>query len=79
MIMDLQPRKSPPIGTIILFALTFVLFAMMLANVSFSSGGGEASFSQAIASFLSVIGLWISLSLLLAVAPLWVKCHAGLP
>ena len=67
MVTDSQSRKNLPIGTLILFALAFVLYVVMLANISFSTGGGEASFSQAIASLFSVFGLWVWLALLLVV------------
>jgi hypothetical protein len=69
--MESQPRKDLPIGTVILFALVFVLFFVMLANISFSTGGGEASFSQAIASLFSVFGLWVALALLLVIAAIF--------
>ena len=67
MVTDSQPRKDLPIGTLILFALAIVLFAAMLANISFSTAGGEASFSQAVGSLLTVFGLWVWLALLLVV------------
>jgi hypothetical protein len=65
---DLQTRRAVPIGTLILFALAAVLYVAMLANVPFSSGGGEDAFSQAIASFYTVFGLWIVLAVLVVVS-----------
>ena len=65
MATELQPRKIWPIGTILLFALTGVLYVAMLTTISFSAGGGEAAFSQAIAALFAVIGLWVLLALLL--------------
>lgn len=39
----------------------------MLGSISFSAGGGDASFGKAIASLFFTVGLWISLAVLLAV------------
>jgi hypothetical protein len=63
----LRSRQVVPYGTILLFALTCGLYVTMLANISFSVGGGEASFSQAIAALFAVVGLWIALAVLLFV------------
>jgi hypothetical protein len=57
-----------PFGTIALFAIVCALYVAMLSTISFSTGVGEASFGQAIASLFATVGLWIALALLLIAA-----------
>jgi hypothetical protein len=64
---DLRPERSIPFGTIVVLAITCVLYVAMLGSISFSAGGGDASFGKAIASLFFTIGVWISLAVLLAV------------
>ncbi|MEJ0077326.1 MAG: hypothetical protein WDO17_18185 [Alphaproteobacteria bacterium] len=63
--MEASPPRSFPFGTILLLAAAGVLYVAMLGTISFSSGGGEAAFGQALASLFATIGLWIALALLL--------------
>ena len=61
-----QPSKVAfPFGTLLLFAATFALYVAMLGTISFSTGIGDASFGQAMASLFFTVGLWIALILLL--------------
>ncbi len=63
-IETVQP-KGPPVGTIVLLVLACGLYVAMLASISFSSGGGDAAFGDAMASFFAVIALWVVLAALL--------------
>jgi hypothetical protein len=66
-IETVQP-KGPPIGTIVLLVLACGLYFAMLASISFSAGGGDAAFGDAVASFLAVVALWVVLAALLIAA-----------
>jgi hypothetical protein len=61
------PHRSVPFGTLLVLAIACVLYVTMLANISFSAGGGDASVGRAIASLLFTLGTWIALAVLLAV------------
>ena len=71
-------QRSIPFGTILLLAITCVFYVAMLGSISFSTGVGDASFGQAIASLFFTTGLWIALAVLLIAAgvigemPRWV-------
>jgi hypothetical protein len=39
-----------------------VLYLAMLSMITFSTGHGDASFGQAIASLMATAGLWIALA-----------------
>lgn len=62
---DDAPQRSYPFGTILLLLATGALYVAMLGSISFSTGIGDASFGQAVASFMFTVGLWIALVLLL--------------
>lgn len=64
---DQRPRRSLPFGTLLLFTLACVLYVAMLANIRFSSGGGDAAMGDAFALLFLTFGLWIALALLLIV------------
>ena len=74
-IETVQP-KGPPIGTIVLLVLACGLYFAMLASISFSAGGGDAAFGDAVASFFAVVALWVLAALLIAGAVVG-KCRAG--
>ncbi len=57
--------KVPPVGTIVLLVLACGLYFAMLASISFSAGGGDAAFGDAVASFFAVVALWAVLAALL--------------
>jgi hypothetical protein len=59
------PQPGLPWGTIVLLAIAGVLYLGMLSTISFSAGGGDAAFGQAVASLFATIGLWIALVVLL--------------
>lgn len=65
--MDLPPQRSFPFGTIVVLAITCALYLAMLSSISFSAGGGDASFGKAMASLFFTVGVWISLAVLLIV------------
>jgi uncharacterized membrane protein (UPF0136 family) len=65
MSMDAPLRQSMPVGTLLLLALACALYVAMLAHISFSAGGGDASVGEAFAAFFLTVGLWIALALLL--------------
>jgi hypothetical protein len=60
-----QPERSAPYGMFVLLAIVGVLYVMMLSTISFSTGVGDASFGQAIASLFFTVGLWIALTVLI--------------
>lgn len=62
---DQPPQVAFPFGTVLLHAAAFALYVAMLGTISFSTGIGDASFGQAIASLFFTVGLWIALILLL--------------
>src|SRR5271154_7260720 len=62
---NLQPQRSTPSGAFLLFAVACGLYIAMLVNAATPLGGGEAAFSDAIASLFLTIALWIVLALLL--------------
>jgi len=74
---EAQPR-SIPFGTLLLLAVTFGFYVAMLGSTTFSTGVGDASFGQAMASLFYTAGLWIALAVLLIAAaimgevPRWV-------
>jgi hypothetical protein len=70
---DFPPQRSVPFGTILVLAITGALYVAMLSSISFSAGGGDASFGKAIASLFFTVGLWIALAVLLAVGGLMGK------
>lgn len=59
------PQRTFPFGTFLLLAIATVLYVAMLSTVSFSTGRGDASFGQAVASLMATAGLWIALAALL--------------
>jgi len=59
--------RSFPFGTVLLLAITVVLYLAMLGTTSFSSGGGDAAFGRAMASLFFTVGLWIALAVLVVV------------
>jgi len=61
-------QRSIPFGTILLLAVAGFLYVAMLGSISFSTGVGDASFGQAIASLFFTVGLWIALAVLLVAA-----------
>lgn len=61
-------QRALPWGTILLLAIAGVLYVAMLSTISFSAGGGDAAFGQAVASLFATIGLWIALVVLLIAA-----------
>ena len=62
------PRRTFPFGTVLLLVATGVLYVAMLGTVSFSTGIGDASFGQAVASLFATTALWIALAILLIAA-----------
>lgn len=63
-----EPQRFFPFGTVLLLVVAGVLYVAMLGTISFSSGGGDAAFGRAMASFFATAGLWIALILLLIAA-----------
>ena len=63
-------QRSIPFGTLLLLAVAGFLYVATLASISFSTGVGDASFGQALASFFVTAGLWIALAALLIAAGL---------
>jgi hypothetical protein len=61
------PTRGVPVGTLILLAVAAVLYVAMLSTITFSTGRGDASFGEALASLFATTGLWIALALLLIV------------
>jgi hypothetical protein len=76
------PQIAFPFGTVLLLAAVFALYVAMLGTISFSTGIGDSSFGQAIASLFFTVGLWIALILLLVNGalmgemPRWVRFAA---
>lgn len=64
---ELEQRRSVPFGTIVVLAIACALYLAMLSSISFSAGRGDASFGEAIASFLFTVGVWVALAVLLIV------------
>jgi hypothetical protein len=64
-VSDQPPQVAFPFGTVLLLAAVFALYVAMLGTTSFSTGIGDASFGQAMASLFFTVGLWIALILLL--------------
>jgi len=64
-VSDQAPQVAFPFGTVLLLAIFFALYVAMLGTTSFSTGIGDASFGQAIASLFFTVGLWIALIVLL--------------
>src|SRR5271167_5027919 len=62
---NLQPQRSTPSGAFLLFGVACGLYIAMLVNAATPLGGGEAAFSDAIASLFLTVTLWIVLALLL--------------
>jgi hypothetical protein len=71
-------QRSVPFGTLLLLAVVCGFYLAMLGSTSFSTGVGDASFGQAIASLFFTFGLWVALAVLLFAAgvmgevPRWV-------
>ena len=71
-------QRSFPFGTLLLLAVACGFYVAMLGSISFSTGVGDASFGQAIASLFFTVGLWVALAVLLFAAgvmgemPRWV-------
>jgi hypothetical protein len=71
-------QRSIPFGTILLLAVRCGFYVAVLGSISFSAGGGDASFGRALASLFFTMGLWIALAVLLIAAgamgamPRWV-------
>lgn len=63
---EVLPR-SFPFGTALLLVVAGVLYIAMLGTTSFSSGGGDAAFGQAMASLFFTVALWIALAVLVVV------------
>jgi len=61
-----QPR-GVPVGTVVVLAVAAVLYVAMLSTITFSTGPGDASFGQAVASLFATAGLWIALAVLLVI------------
>jgi hypothetical protein len=59
---------SWPFGTLLILLLACGLYAVMLANISFHAGGGDAVVGEAIAELMLVLGLWMVLAILLITA-----------
>lgn len=64
---DPAQERGAPIGTVIVLAIAAMLYVAMLSTITFSTGRGDASFGQAVASLLATSGLWIALAVLLIV------------
>ena len=62
------PQRTFPFGTILLLAIAGVLYVAMLSTITFSTGRGDASFGEAVASLFATLGLWIALIVLLIAA-----------
>src|SRR5437763_15442629 len=75
---DDTPPRSFPFGALLLLAVACGFSVAMLGSISFSTGIGDSSFGQAIASLFFTTGLWIALAVLLIAAgmmgemPRWV-------
>lgn len=61
-------QRSIPLGTLLLLAVAGGFYVAMLGSTSFSTGVGDASFGQAMASLFFTAGLWIALAVLLTAA-----------
>ena len=61
-----QPHGFP-VGILIMLVIAAALYVAMLSTITFSTGPGDASFGQAIASLLATVGLWIALAVLLVI------------
>jgi hypothetical protein len=70
MSINSPPQRSRPIGAFLLFAAACGLYIAMLMDAATPLGGGEAAFSDAIASLFLTVALWIVLALLLVNAGL---------
>jgi hypothetical protein len=70
--------RAWPIGLILLSLVAAALWVLMLANTTFSAGGGENSLAQALEMLFIAGGLWIVLAIMLVVGgimgamPRWV-------
>jgi hypothetical protein len=80
-----SPRRSWPIGLLVLLAIAAVLYGLMLANAMYQpSGGGEASLEAAIEGLFVTAGLWIVLAIMVVVGavqgtmPGWAGGLAGI-
>jgi len=74
--------RGAPVGMIIVLVIAAVLYLAMLSTITFSTGSGDASFGQAIASLMATAGLWIALAVLLVIGatmgemPRWARVVA---
>jgi hypothetical protein len=80
-----SPRRSWPIGLLVLLAIAAVLYGLMLANAMYQpSGGGEASLEAALEGLFVTAGLWIVLAIMVVVGavqgtmPGWAGGLAGI-
>jgi hypothetical protein len=78
---DDTQQRSIPFGTLLLLAVACGFYVAMLGSTSFSTGIGDSSFGQAIASLFFTFGLWvivfpIVLPLLVMVYALWARFPA---
>src|ERR1051325_10898158 len=64
---DSTQARGLPVGMIIVLIAAAVLYVAMLSTITFSTGRGDASFGQAIASFIATVGLLIALAVLLVI------------
>jgi hypothetical protein len=64
---DSTQARGLPVGMIIVLIAAAVLYVAMLSTITFSTGRGDASFGQAIASLMATAGLWIALAVLLVI------------
>jgi hypothetical protein len=61
---DSAQARGFPVGMVIVLIVAAVLYVAMLSTIAFSTGPGDASFGQAIASLMATAGLWIALAVL---------------
>jgi len=61
-------QNTFPLGTIALLLATLVLYLAMLGTISFTTGVGDASMGEALASFFVTVCLFVALAVLLVAA-----------
>jgi hypothetical protein len=64
---EASPRRSAPVGALVLLALAGILYIWLMVNITGPSGSGEASIGQAIEALFATVLLWVVLALLLVV------------
>jgi hypothetical protein len=57
--------RSWPFGTLLILVLAGAVYALMLANIQFHAGGGDAVVGEAIMEMFLLLVLWVLLALLL--------------